>query len=79
MTNDDQQPTTNDQRPTAEELKYSRDKAWRHRRPTNNLLEVWQFTGSLAGIVSVRDLGVFILKGLGPAETVFSFLKGLGP
>jgi hypothetical protein len=26
----------------AEELKYSRDRAWRHQRPTNNLLEVWQ-------------------------------------
>ncbi len=25
-----------------EELKYSRDRAWRHRHPTNNLLEVWQ-------------------------------------
>jgi hypothetical protein len=36
------QPMTNNQRPTTEELKYSRDRAWRHQRPTNNLLEVWQ-------------------------------------
>jgi hypothetical protein len=38
---DDQQPTTNDIL-TAEELKYSRNMAWQHWQPTNNLLEVWQ-------------------------------------
>jgi hypothetical protein len=32
----------NNQQPTAEELKYSRKRARRHQRPTNNLLEVWQ-------------------------------------
>jgi hypothetical protein len=26
----------------AEELKYSRNRAWRRQRPSNNLLEVWQ-------------------------------------
>jgi hypothetical protein len=34
------QPTTNDQQLTAEELNYSGDRAWQHQRPTNNLLEV---------------------------------------
>jgi hypothetical protein len=35
---------TNDQQhqPTTEELNYSSNWAWRHQRPTNNLLEVWQ-------------------------------------
>jgi hypothetical protein len=33
---------TDDQQLTAEELKYSRNKARRSRCPTNNLLEVWQ-------------------------------------
>jgi hypothetical protein len=33
---------TTDQQMTAEELNYSRDWAWRHQRPTNNMWEVWQ-------------------------------------
>jgi hypothetical protein len=33
-------PATN--QPLAEELKYSRDGAWRCQCPTNNMLEVWQ-------------------------------------
>jgi hypothetical protein len=36
------QPTTNDQRPTAEELKYSHDRACWHQRPTNDMFKVWQ-------------------------------------
>jgi hypothetical protein len=41
-------PTTN-QQPTAEELKYSRRRAWRHQHPTNNLLEVWQNSAPFGG------------------------------
>jgi hypothetical protein len=34
---------------TAEELKYSRNRAGRHHCPTNNLLEVWQNLAPLCG------------------------------
>jgi hypothetical protein len=47
---------TNDRstdQPLAEELKYSRKRAWWHQRPTTNLLEVWQ---NLA-IFSSRPIG----------------------
>jgi hypothetical protein len=44
----DQQPTTNDQ-PGREELKDSRDRAWRHQQPTNNMLKVWQNSAPFGG------------------------------
>ncbi len=45
-TND--RPTT-DQRPTAEELKYSRNRVRRHWFPTNNQLKVWQNSAMFGG------------------------------
>jgi hypothetical protein len=33
----------------AEELKYSHDRARRHQRPTNNLLEMWQNSAIFGG------------------------------
>jgi hypothetical protein len=35
--------------PLAKELKYSRNTARRHQRPTNNLLEVWQNSAIFSG------------------------------
>ncbi len=40
-------PTTD--RPLAQELKYSRNRAWWHWCPTNNLLEVWQNSAIFSG------------------------------
>jgi hypothetical protein len=36
-------------RPLTEELKCSRNRAQRHQRPTNNMLEVWQNSASFSG------------------------------
>jgi hypothetical protein len=40
---------TNQQPTTTEELKYSSDRARQHRRPTNNLMEVWQNLAPFGG------------------------------
>ncbi len=45
----DQQTTNKWPQMTAEELKYSCNRARRHQRPTNNLLEVWQNPAPFGG------------------------------
>jgi hypothetical protein len=40
------QPTD---QPTAEELKYSRHRAWQHQRPTNNMFKVWKNLAPFGG------------------------------
>ncbi len=44
----DQQPT-NDRWLATEELKYSRNRVWRHWCPTNNMFEVWQTSAPFGG------------------------------
>jgi hypothetical protein len=51
----DKQSTIND-RPTAEELNYISNRAWRHPCFTNNLLEVWQNLAIFGG----RQIGTTI-------------------
>jgi hypothetical protein len=47
---DQQQRTeTKDQQLTAEELKYSSNRAWHHPHPTNKMLEVWQNSAIFGG------------------------------
>jgi hypothetical protein len=40
---------TDDQQLAAEELKLSRNRAWWHQRPTNNMFEVWQNMAPFSG------------------------------
>jgi hypothetical protein len=64
---------TND-RPLAEELKYSCTRAWQHQHPTNNLLEVWKNVAIFGGRWIGGAVEVLLIKVINRRSSVSPLL-----